>query len=138
MISFTNGDGPYGYTELSEVYYAKARVLADATNVLPYFAGSGLSVARQYLDQFITSTSIMNLQIALTIAAIFVMGSISALFVPRLPLNVPGRGFDLYSWFSAFYAQELVVDKTAAFGKNMDLRDIVEYIGDLKVRYPID
>ena len=48
LISFTGGDGFTGYTELSEVYYAKARALADAGNVLPYFAGSGLTVARRF------------------------------------------------------------------------------------------
>src|SRR6266446_65700 len=44
LISFTSGQGLYGYTELSEVYYAKAYVLTKAGNVLPYFAGSGLTL----------------------------------------------------------------------------------------------
>lgn len=99
--------------------------------------GSGLSVARQYPDQLTTITSIVALQVALTIVVVFLMGLISAFFVPRLPLDVPRRGFDLYSWFSAFYAQELVAEKTEVLGRNMDLQDIMKYTGDLKLYYPV-
>jgi len=135
LISFTGGDGPFGYTELSEVYYAKARALADANNVLPYFAGSGLVVARRYHDQVVTSAVISNALMGPTILAAFLMGLISALFVPRLPLDVPRRGFDLYSWLSAFYAHELVAERPAGISKDMDLRDIIDHTSELKFRY---
>jgi len=135
LISFTGGDGPFGYTRLSEESYAKARALADAGNVLPYFAGSGLVVARRYDDQVVTNAVINNIFMAATILTAFLMGLISALFVPRLPLDVPRRGFDLYSWFSAFYAHELVTERPAGISKDMDLKDIQDYTGELKFRY---
>ena len=117
------------------MYYAKARALADASNVLPYFAGSGLLVARRYHDQVVTSAVISNGLMCMTILAAFVMGLISALFVPRLPLDVPRRGFDLYSWLSAFYAHELVAERPAGISKDMDLRDIMDHTSELKFRY---
>ncbi|KDR76711.1 hypothetical protein GALMADRAFT_225654 [Galerina marginata CBS 339.88] len=135
LISFTGGQGPLGYTKLSEVYFAKARALADASNVLPYFAGSGLSVARRYPDQIVTNTKIANTEIATMIFVVCLMGGISALFVPRLPHDLPRRGFDLYSWFSAFSVQELVVDHPGRLGKHMELREVVDYAGEQKFYY---
>ncbi|KAF8954430.1 hypothetical protein BDZ97DRAFT_1865139 [Flammula alnicola] len=135
LISFTGGDGPYGYTSLSEVDYAKFRALADARNVLPYLAGSGLSVGRRYRDKIVTTTTINNLGMAILIVVVFLMGLISALFVPRLPLDMPRRGFDLYSWVSGFYAQELVAEAPGGISKNMELEDLADLTSDLKFRY---
>ena len=137
LVSFTSGDGAFGYTELSEVYYAKARALADAGNVLPYFAGSGLVVARRYDDQVITYPAINIVFMCMTILPAFLMGLISALFVPRLPLDVPRRGFDLYSWLSAFHAHELVAEHPTGISKDMDLRDIKDYTSELKFRHVV-
>jgi hypothetical protein len=117
------------------VYYAKARALADASNVLPYFAGSGLTVARRYQDQVVTSASINLPLMVSTMFTVFLMGLISALFVPRLPLDVPRRGFDLYSWFSAFYAHELVAERRGGIIKNMELEHIIDQTAELKLRY---
>ena len=117
------------------MYYAKARALADANNVLPYFAGSGLVVARSYGDQVVTSAAINSIFMCTTILAVYLMGLISALFVPRLPLDVPRRGFDLYSWLSAFYGHELVAERPAGISKDMDLRDIKDRTRELKFRY---
>ena len=135
LISFTGGQGRLGYTELSEVYYAKARALADASNVLPYFAGSGPIVARRYYDQVVTNPVISNTFMCITILAAFLMGLMSALFVPRLPLDVPRRGFDLYSWLSAFYAHELVSESPVGISKDMDLKEIIDHTSELKFRY---
>lgn len=63
--------------------------MADATNVLPYFVGSGLSVARQYPDKITASPRIMTLEIVLTIITVFLIGIVSGLSVPRLPFDVP-------------------------------------------------
>ena len=135
MISFTGGEGAFGYTALSEVYYAKARALADASNVLPYFAGSGLILARCYPDQVVTSASISTPLMASTMSVVFVTGLISALFVPRLPLDIARRGFDLYSWFSVFNAHELVAEHPGRISRNMELRDIKDHTAELKFRY---
>ncbi|CAA7269011.1 unnamed protein product [Cyclocybe aegerita] len=135
LISFTGGQDPFSYTELSTAYYAKARALADAGNVLPYFVGSGMSVARQYHDRQSTTAVINKLYTLLVFLVVFLMGAISAFFVPRLPLDIPRRGFDLYSWMTAFQAQELVSERTSVFGKSMDLRDIKEHAGEIRFRY---
>ncbi|PPQ76278.1 hypothetical protein CVT26_009714 [Gymnopilus dilepis] len=138
LVSFTNGNSPLGYTHLSATSYATARALADTSNVLPYFTGSGMGVARQYPDRHVANTSIYNLQTASTIVFILCVGLISTLFVPRLPLGVPRRGFDLYSRFSAFYAEELVAERREGFGRNMKLGEIVERTKDLRFYYPVD
>ena len=117
------------------MYYAKARALADAGNVLPYFAGSGLVVARRYQDQQVANAVINNIPMCMTILAVFLVGLISALFVPRLPLDAPRRGFDLYSWFSAFHARELVAERPAGISKDMELRDIIDHTSELKFRH---
>ncbi|KAJ3518028.1 hypothetical protein NLJ89_g122 [Agrocybe chaxingu] len=70
LISFTNGEGPYGYTSLSPELYAKTRAEMDVGTMLPYFAGSGSSVAWQFPDREISSTSVANLHLGLMIAVL--------------------------------------------------------------------
>ena len=135
IISYTGGNGPYGYTELSEVRYAKAQALAYASNVLPGFAGSGLLVARRYDDQVVTNAVINNPFMCMIILAAFVMGLTSALFVPRLLFDLPRRGFDLYSWLSALYGHELVAERPTGIGKDMNLKDIIGLTSEFKFRY---
>lgn len=136
MVSFTSGQGPSGYTELSEVYFAQARALADASNVLPYFAGSAGTVARCYPDRSLSSAHINRLQMIAFLAGVLVLGLLAGLFVPKLPLQVPRRGFEVYSWLAAFYGDELVGDYAKQnMPKNMDLKEIRERMGDLKFRY---
>ena len=135
-MSFTNGTGPYGYTELSATYYAASRALADTTNALPYFVGSGLTVARQYPDKMYSSAKPSTLELILTIFSVFLLGLVSALFVPRLPLGLPRRGFDLFSWFFAFHTEELVAERSLNFGRNLDLRDIVDHSKDVRLYFP--
>jgi hypothetical protein len=60
----------------------------------------------------------------------------ASLFVPKLPLSVPRRGFELYSWVAAFHGDELVGAKNSiGIEKKMELKDIEQQIGDLKIRY---
>lgn len=70
---------------------------------------------------------------------IFVMGLFSAFFLPRLPLDVPHRSFDLYSWLAAFYADELqpMPDSHVVLEQRMELDDIMKHTGELKFRYVI-
>ena len=135
LISFTDGQGPFGYTELSESYYANSRALADAGNLLPYFAGSGWSFAHRYDDKEVSSVTIILVNFAALIVIVLLFGLLSAFFVPRLPLDMPRRGFDLYSWMTAFAAQELVPDRKSRIGKLMELDEIMEDASDLKFRY---
>jgi hypothetical protein len=138
QVSFTGGEGPQGYLELSPEYFAQARAMADASNVLTYFAGSGQTVARCYPDSVLAETRILNLQAVIVIASVVVLGLVAGLFVPRLPMSVPRRGFELYSWMSAFYSHELVLDEidhSEGLAKRLELQDIQKRLGDLKFRY---
>lgn len=76
--------------------------------MLPYFAGSGSIVARVYPDRVLAYAYINPVQMVIALVVVFVLGLVAALFVPRLPMGVPRRGFELYSWVAAFYADELV------------------------------
>lgn len=135
LTSLTDGVGSFGYTQLSADRYAKARALADASNCLPYFAGSGFILARRYPDSVITKTVISNISMAITLVVVLLVGMISAFFVPRLPMGVPRRGFDLYSWISAFHSRELIAERRSGIDKNMDLEEIVERVGELRFRH---
>ncbi|KXN81637.1 hypothetical protein AN958_04098 [Leucoagaricus sp. SymC.cos] len=149
-ISYTDGEGPYGYTSLSADKFATAKASADANNTLPYFVGSGSIVARIYPDHVLAFAHIE--QLVITLVVLFVLGSIAALFVPRLPMNVPRRGFELYSWFAAFYADELVgcgkggaaskipgqgapCQVGLSIGRRMRIEEIEQHIGDIRFRY---
>lgn len=134
-MSYTDGDGAYGYTELSKDYYAKARAIADAGNVLPYFSGSGSVISRCYRDKEVTVASINNGIFAIVISIVLLMGAISTFFVPRLPLGSPRRGFDLFTWLTAFAAREIVPDRASGLEKQMELKDIVQHAGELRYRF---
>ncbi|KAF8075860.1 hypothetical protein FPV67DRAFT_386387 [Lyophyllum atratum] len=136
VVSYTDGKGPLGYTELSEIYFAQARGLADASNVLPYFVGSGKTVARRYHDQVSSSASVIPLYMGIYLAFILVIGLVAGFFVPKLPLDVPHRGFEVYSWIAAFHADELIgVGRNVPISRNMELDEIEQRMGDLRFRY---
>uniref|UniRef100_A0A0W0EVF4 Uncharacterized protein n=1 Tax=Moniliophthora roreri TaxID=221103 RepID=A0A0W0EVF4_MONRR len=135
LISYTGNSGPEAYTELSPQYFAEAKAKADCSNLLPYLAGSGKSLAWSFEDHAIST---VNLYISLAVPLllfVMVMGLVAGLFVPTLPLNVPRRGFTLYSWWAAFQGNELLADRTSMIDKQMNLKDIEQEIGDLKFRY---
>ncbi|GLB33262.1 hypothetical protein LshimejAT787_0101460 [Lyophyllum shimeji] len=136
VVSFTDGKGSLGYTELSEKFFAQARGLADASNVLPYFAGSGKTLARRYNDRVLSSASVNPVYMGTYVAFILVVGLVAGFFVPKLPLDVPHRGFEVYSWIAAFHADELIgVGSNTGIARNMELDEIEERMGDLKFRY---
>lgn len=113
--------------------FAQARGLADASNALPYFTGSGRLVARVYPDQTLTNAYIDNPKMISLLTFVLLLGLVAGLFVPRLPLQVPKRGFELYSWLAAFHGDEVVSDYKVR--KNMSLEEIEASMGDLKFRY---
>jgi len=136
VVSFTNGSGPMGYTELSESFFAQARGQADASNTLPYFIGWGQSLARLYPDLVLSRVSFNTLAMVVYLLGILILGTLAGLFVPRLPLGVARRAFDVYSWMAAFHADELVGnDQIAMINKNMELGDIEHRMGGVKLRY---
>jgi hypothetical protein len=65
-----------------------------------------------------------------------ILGLLGGLFVPKLPLDVPHRGFELYSWMAAFHADELVVcERDMEITRNMEVHEIADRLGELKFRY---
>jgi len=105
IISFTEGAGPQGYTELAPGRFAAFRARADAVNVLPYLVGSGHVVAQSYADETLAFTTYKQWQLICLPALVLVLGIVGELFVPTLPLNIPRRGFGVYSWLALFRAQ---------------------------------
>jgi hypothetical protein len=69
------------------------------------------------------------------LAGLLLIGLVSAFFVPKLPLDVPHQGFNLYLWIAMFYADELVTQDRGAISRNMELEDIEKHVGDLRFRY---
>ncbi|KAK0494193.1 hypothetical protein EDD18DRAFT_1464335 [Armillaria luteobubalina] len=136
LISFTNGSGPYGYTGLSGALFAQARARADATNVLPYFAGSADTLARQYPDRVLAYAEIHTLYMVGLLITVLCVGVIAGFFVPTLPFHVPRRGFDIYSWLAAFRANELIVHAdTKSIEKGMGTKEMAKLMGDSRIFY---
>lgn len=70
------------------------------------------------------------------VAAVLLLGVTAGIFVPRLPLNIPRRGFEGYSWLAAFHGDNIAheVQRTGMV-KNMELGEIERRMGDMKVKY---
>lgn len=134
LVSFTNGEGPTGYTELNATLFAQRRGMADAANALPYFAGSGQLIARVYPDRVLSNGEMNSILMAAVLSGVALLGLLAGLFVPRLPLDTPKRGFGLYSWLAAFHGDD-VFRESKGLQKNMTLEEIESRVGSLKVHY---
>ena len=104
-VSFTNGVGPLGYTELSPDRVAVIRGRVSAANLLPYLAGSAPVVAQSYPDQTLAYVTFVRWQLIGLLVIVLILGIIGELFVPKLPHNMPRRGFGMYSWLALFRSQ---------------------------------
>lgn len=143
-IECTDGNGAFGYTSLSAPLFERFRARADANNLLPYMVGSGAIVVRSYPDSILAFATIQNISLIGVLISFFALGVFAALFVPKLPKGMPRRGFDLYSWLAAFYADELVIvsklegnngQPGLPIGRKMEIEDIEQHIGDVRIRY---
>lgn len=143
MVSFSQssiegGRPSRGYTELSADLFGQARALADASNVLAYFAGTGDIVGRSFEDLVLSSANIDWPLMVGFVVIVMAIGLIAGLFVPKLPLGVPRRGFHVYSWLAAFQGGEIAADiQRAGLEKNMELREIEQRLGDIRFRYVV-
>ncbi|KAG7096538.1 hypothetical protein E1B28_003965 [Marasmius oreades] len=135
LVSYTGGSSPTDYTELSPEFFAKAKAKADSASMLPYFAGSGDAVAWAFRDQVLAVAHVQRALALGLLGLILALGLIAGFFVPKLPMDVPRRGFELFSWFAAFQANELSGDRPPLLRKRMHLDDIEKEFGDLKFRY---
>ena len=98
-------------------------------------------MAQKYQDLVLPNASINTPAMLGYLAFVLLVGLIAGLFVPRLPLGMPRRGFELYTWMAAFQAGELVgeIDEHAGekeVSRNMELDEIESAVGGLKVKYP--
>jgi hypothetical protein len=147
IASFTSSSGPLSYTSLIPSSYAHARSLADASILLPYLAGSAPSLARRYSDRLLTTTSIHALGMACVLAGVCLLGLVSGLWVPRLPLEIPRRGTGVFSWVVAFGfglktrggEGELMLEDDLGVGggykKGMELQELKESLGEARLRW---
>lgn len=82
-----------------------------------------------------SSAHINPLHMCIYLLLVLFLGLLAALFVPKLPLDVPHRGFELYSWMAAFHADELIGEgRELGITRNMPLDAIAHQIGDLRFR----
>lgn len=91
--------------ELNPDRFAVIRARVDAANVLPFLAGSGQIVAQSYPDRTLAYVTYAQWQLIGLPMLVLLLGIIGELFVPTLPLNVPRRGFGVYSWLTLFHSQ---------------------------------
>ncbi|QRV98443.1 exonuclease [Ceratobasidium sp. AG-Ba] len=107
-VSFTSGEGPQGYTKLDPARVARALVALDYQYMLPYMAGSQPVVARVYPDHTVAYIRVSQKWLALLLFVILLLGYVSAIFVPRLPLGVPRRDFSVFSWVAALQGDDII------------------------------
>ena len=105
IVSFTEGTGPEGYIELVPDRIAVFRARADAVNVLPYLVGSEPVVAQMYRDETLAYATYKPWQLISLPVLVLILGAIGELFVPTPPLNIPRRGFGVYSWLALLRSQ---------------------------------
>ncbi|KAJ8488594.1 hypothetical protein ONZ45_g13895 [Pleurotus djamor] len=131
-----SGEGPNGYTELSPTSFAQARSQLDASNLVAFFSGTGDIVGRSYPDQVLSSARILTVPMVIVLVVVLIFGVVAGMFVPRLPLGVPRRDFELYSWVAAFHGDRVAEEMNkAGIHKNMELSEVEKRMGNLKFRY---
>lgn len=117
--------------------------MADATNVLPFLAGTGAVVARLYPSHIISVASVDTVPMVIANVAILILGLIAGLCVPRLPLAVPRRGFDLMSWLAVLYGDNVVGQLPILPGSHSSLNqrvaveDVDRRLGDVRIKYKV-
>ena len=137
-VSFTGNIGQQDYTELSPQFYADARGKVGASNTLPFFSGTGPIVVRAYKDVVLASASFHPYILCGVLGIALVLGVLAGLFVPALPLDIPRRGFGLFSWVAVLHGQELGgefwQDKV---DRHMDLDQLEKTVGEERVHFII-
>jgi len=135
-VSFTGNIGSEDYTELSPQFYADVRGKIDASNLLPFLSGTRPIVVRAYKDEVIASASFDPYVLCGVLGIALLLGSLAGLFVPALPLDIPRRGFGLFSWVAALHGQELGgVFWQDKVDHHMDLKELEKTLGEKKVHF---
>jgi hypothetical protein len=113
---------------------------------LPFFTGTGPLLVRKYTDHVLSTASFEPGWMVLYLGILLLIGVGAGICVPRLPLGVPRRGFDMYTWMAAFDAKELVPETSAAERereaipsiRGMEPYEIENAMGDLRFRYNVN
>ena len=137
-VSFTGNVGPLDYTELSVQFYADVRGKVDASNVLPLLSGTRPIVVRTYNDAVLASASFNPHILCGVLGIALLLGVLAGLFVPALPLDIPRRGFGLFSWVAVLHGQELGAGFSQDnVNRHMDLKEVEKTLGEKRVHFVI-
>jgi len=135
-VSFTGNLGPEGYTELSPQFYADLRGKVDAAYVLPFLSGTRPIVVRAYKDVVLASASFSPPILAGVLGIALLLGVLAGLFVPVLPLNIPRRGFELFSWVAVLHGKELGGEFFQDnVNRHMDLSELEKNLGEKRMHF---
>jgi len=138
IVSFTDGTGLEGYTELSPDRFGVFLARANAVNILQYLVGSGSVVAQSYEDETLAYTTFTWWQMVAPLVAILILGIIGELFVPTLPHNIPRRAFGTYSWLALLQSQELQLEAANNLGKFTSLGELEDNFSDKRVKFAME
>jgi len=137
-VSFTGNVGPEEYTELSPQFYADVRGKVDASNVLPLLSGTRPIIVRAYRDVVLASASFNPHVLCRVLGIALLLGVLAGLFVPALPLDIPRRGFGLFSWVAVLHGQELGGEFLQDdVDRHMDLNELEKTLGEKRVHFVI-
>ena len=125
--------------------------MSDSTNVLPFLAGSKQLVARRFAVRTLAKANLLPWLTLTSLGGVWLAGVISGFTVPRLPLGVPPRGFDLMSWLAVLHgdgmvgsvpekvrkaqAEKMNEDGTPKLEEKMSLSELNKTMGEMRVRY---
>jgi hypothetical protein len=151
LISWTDGAGPNGYTKLNPERVASARAMSDSTNVLPFLAGTKQLIARRFSDRTLAKANLLPWLTLIALGGVWFAGLLAGFTIPRLPLGVPRRGFDLMSWLAVLHGDGMVGnlpekakkeqagklndDGTPSLEEKMPLSEVEKRMGEMRVRY---
>lgn len=77
-------------------------------------------------------------QLVTVLSISLLLGVVAAFFLPTLPLDVPRRGFGLFSWIAALQGQELSSDVTKhGVNKLEDLEELEKSLGEKRVQFSV-
>ena len=112
--------------------------------MLPFLAGTGPIVARVYPSRTLSSTGIDTLPMIIVNISLLILGFIACLCVPKLPLGVPRRGFDLLSWLAVLHEENIIGQlpilprgRVSTSHNRSTTDDIEEKLGDICVKYKV-
>ena len=135
---FTGNTRSENYTELSLQFYADVRGKVRASYTLPFFSGTRPVVVRAYKDEILASASFDPHVLCGVLGIALALGALAGLFVPALPLDIPRRGFGLFSWVAVLHGQELGgVFWQDNVHRHMDLNELEKTVGEERVHFII-